>query len=82
MPDMDSSRATTALWHIGEASRQLGVSPEHLRSLEREGRIPPPRRDYNGRIYTEFDIALLRSMGVGQHPRRLKRADEVLEVAR
>ncbi len=78
MLGMGSSRATTALWHIGEASRQLGVSPEHLRSLEREGRIPPARRDYNGRIYTEFDIALLRSMGVGSRPRHLKSAEEVV----
>jgi hypothetical protein len=46
--------------------------------LERDGRIPSPRRDYNGRIYSELDIALLRSMGVGSHPRRLKRAEEVV----
>ena len=71
--DMDS-----ATWHISEAARQLGVTPKHLRLLEREGRIPPVRRDYNGRIYTEFDIALLRSMGIGSRPRRLKRAEEVL----
>jgi MerR-like DNA binding protein len=64
MARMDSSRATTALQHIGEVSRQLGVSPEHLRTLERQGRIPPARRDFNGRIYTPFDIELLRSMGV------------------
>ena len=66
--------------HISEAARQLNVSPQHLRILEWQGRIPPTRRDYNGRIYTEFDIALLRSMGVGQRPRKLKRAEEVLEV--
>ena len=75
---MNTSRAKTALYHIGEASRQLGVSPEHLRTLERDGRIPPPRRDNNGRIYTELDIALLRSMGVGGRPRRLKRPEDVL----
>jgi hypothetical protein len=63
--------------HISEAARQLGVTPKHLRLLEREGRIPPARRDFNGRIYTEFDIALLRSMGVGSRPSKLKRAEEV-----
>ncbi len=67
-------------FHIGEAARRLGVSPKHLRVLEREGRIPPARRDYNGRIYTPFDIALLRSMGVGTRPRKLKQAEEVLEA--
>ena len=69
-------------FQIGEAAQRLGVTPKHLRLLEREGRIPPARRDYNGRIYTEFDIAVLRSMGVGSRPRRLKRAEEVLEAAR
>ena len=70
------------VFHIGEAACQLGVTPKHLRLLEREGRIPPVRRDYNGRIYTEFDIALLRSMGIGSRPRRLRRAEEILEVSR
>ncbi len=64
--------------HISEAARQLGVTPQHLRMLEWEGRIPPARRDLNGRIYTPFDIALLRSMGVGTRPRRLRMVEEVL----
>ena len=68
--------------HIGEAARRLGVTPEHLRNLEREGRIPPARRDRNGRIYLAFDIALMKSMGVGQRPRRLRRLEDVLESAR
>ena len=67
-------------FHIGEAARQLGVTPKHLRLLEREGRIPQARRDFNGRIYTESDVALLRRLGVGSRPRRLKRAEEVLAV--
>ena len=75
---MNTSRATTAPFHISEASRQLGVSPEHLRALEREGRVPPARRDLNGRIYSDFDIALLKSLGVGSRPRKLKTPEEVL----
>lgn len=66
------------VFHISEAAQQLGVTPKHLRVLEREGRIPPARRDFNGRIYTPFDIALLKSLGVGSRPRRLKRAEEVV----
>lgn len=66
------------VFHIGETARLLGCTPEHLRTLERQGRIPPARRDFNGRIYTEFDIALLRSMGVGSRPRHLKSAEEVV----
>jgi DNA-binding transcriptional MerR regulator len=65
-------------FHISEAAHRLGVTPKHLRVLEREGRIPPVRRDLNGRVYTPFDLALLRSMGVGQRPRKLRRAEEVL----
>ena len=68
----------TRVVHIGAAAQQLGVTPEHLRVLEREGRIPTARRDFNGRIYSEFDIAMLKSMGVGQRPRKLKRAEDVL----
>jgi DNA-binding transcriptional MerR regulator len=63
---------------ISEAAKRLGVTPHHLRVLEWQGRIPPARRDYNGRIYSEFDVALLRNMGVGSRPRKLKRPEEVL----
>jgi len=69
------------VWHISEAAGQLGVTPHHLRVLEWQGRIPPARRDLNGRIYSEFDIALLRSIGVGSRPRHLKSAEEVLATA-
>ncbi len=63
---------------ITEAARRLGVSAQYLRVLEWEGIVPPARRDFNGRLYSDFDIALLRRMGVGSHPRRLERPDEVL----
>jgi DNA-binding transcriptional MerR regulator len=63
----------TSVVHIGEAARRLGVTPEHLRNLERAGRIPQPQRDYNGRVYSEFDLVLLKALGVGTRPRRLKR---------
>jgi DNA-binding transcriptional MerR regulator len=65
--------------HIGECARRLNVTPQHIRMLEWEGRIPPARRDFNGRIYSEFDIELIRALGVGSRPRKLKRAEEVLE---
>jgi hypothetical protein len=68
----------STVFHIGEAARRIGCTPEHLRTLEREGRIPPARRDFNGRINSEFDIALLKGMGVGSRPRRLRRPEEVL----
>ena len=64
--------------HIGQAAELLGVTPEHLRTLERTGRIPPARRDLNGRIYSEFDIALLRALGVGVRPRCLKRPEDIV----
>ncbi len=64
--------------HIGECAKRLGVNPHHLRMLEWQGRIPPARRDFNGRVYSEFDITLLKSMGVGSRPRKLKSAEEVV----
>ena len=57
---------------------ELGVSPQHIRMLEWQGRVPQARRDYNGRVYSEFDIALLKSLGVGSRPRKLKRPEEVV----
>jgi DNA-binding transcriptional MerR regulator len=64
---------------IGEVARRLEVSAQHLRILEWNGRIPPARRALCGRFYTPFDIELLRNMGVGRRPRRLKSPEEVLE---
>jgi DNA-binding transcriptional MerR regulator len=64
--------------HIGQAAARLGVTPNHLRILEWQGRIPPVRRDLNGRTYSEFDIALLRAMGVGSRPARLLTVEEVV----
>lgn len=69
-----------SVMHISEAAKRLNVSPQHLRMLEWQGRIPPARRDFNGRIYTDFDVALLRNMGVGSRPRKLKQPEEVLGV--
>ncbi len=68
--------------HISEAARRLGVTPYYLRMLEAEGKVPPPRRDLNGRIYSHLDLALLKAIGVGQRPRKLKRAEDTLESAR
>ncbi len=62
---------------ISHVAEELGVSPQYLRILEWQGIIPPARRDFNGRVYTELDIALLRAMGVGSRPRKLKSAEEV-----
>jgi DNA-binding transcriptional MerR regulator len=63
---------------ISHVAKELGVSPQYLRILEWQGIIPPARRDFNGRLYSELDIALLRAMGVGSRPRKLKRAEEVV----
>jgi DNA-binding transcriptional MerR regulator len=69
-------------FHIGETARRLGVTPQHLRVLEWQGRIPSARRDFDGRVYTVFDIPLLKAIGVGERPRKLKRAEEMLEEVR
>ena len=43
--------------HTSEAARRLGVSVTLLRRLERAGKIPLSHRDFNGRIYSEYDLA-------------------------
>ena len=67
---------------ISQVAKEPGVAPQYLRMLEWEGRIPPARRDFNGRIYSGFDIAPLRSMGVGRQPSNLNKAKDVLGAAR
>ena len=62
---------------ISECARRLGVTPYYLRTLEWQGRIPEVGYDRVGRFYTEADIELLKAMGVGNKPRRLRPADEV-----
>ncbi len=62
---------------ISTAAAILGVHPHYLRLLERQGRIPEACYDRNGRFYTAADLELLRSMGIGNKPRRLKSVDEV-----
>lgn len=63
---------------ISEVAKRLGVHPHYLRLLERQARIPEVGYDRAGRFYTEADIELLKGMGIGSRPRRLKSAEEAL----
>jgi MerR HTH family regulatory protein len=67
---------------IGDAARLLGITPHYLRMLEWEGRIPEVGYDRAGRFYTQADIKLLKSMGIGSKPRRLKSTEVMLGRAR
>ena len=58
--------------YIGEVCRELGVTPRYLRRLESQGLVPRANRDALGRIYGPRDIALLKGLGVGSRPQRLK----------
>jgi MerR HTH family regulatory protein len=64
--------------HSSETARRYSVTSQHLRTLEKAGRIPPARRDLNGRVYSDFDVALLMGLGVGSRPRKLKSPEEAL----
>lgn len=59
-------------FYIGEVCEELGVTPRYLRHLESQGLVPRAHRDALGRIYSPGDIALLKALGVGSRPRRLK----------
>jgi DNA-binding transcriptional MerR regulator len=55
-------KATTKVYGISEAARELGLSAEWLRQGEKRGVLPPARRDRNGyRYYTPEDILRLRN---------------------
>jgi hypothetical protein len=64
-----------SVMRIGEVSRRLGVSREHLRALERAGRIPKARRLDGDRVYGAVDVRLLQEIGIGSRPNRLKTLD-------
>jgi MerR family regulatory protein len=64
--------------YISEVGRALGVTPRYLRRLEAQGLIPQANRDALGRIYSPGDVALLKALGIGSRPRKLKRSEEVL----
>jgi DNA-binding transcriptional MerR regulator len=65
------------LIRIGEVSRRLGVSREHLRALEHAGRIPKARRLDGYRVYGAVDVRLLQEIGIGSRPNRLKSLNDV-----
>ncbi|MBP7165087.1 MAG: MerR family transcriptional regulator [Firmicutes bacterium] len=47
------------VYTISVAARLLGVSPQTLRVMEREGLLAPARTDANIRLYSENDLLLL-----------------------
>jgi MerR family transcriptional regulator/heat shock protein HspR len=47
------------VYTIGVAARLLGVSPQTLRVIEREGLLDPHRTEANIRLYSENDLILL-----------------------
>jgi DNA-binding transcriptional MerR regulator len=71
-----------SVMRIGEVSRRLGVSREHLRALERAGRIPKPRRLDGDRVYDAVDVRLLQEIGIGSRPGRLQGLDELQKELR
>ena len=64
---------------IGEVCRRLGISREHLRALERAGRIPKAQGIDGDRVYEAVDVRLLKEIGIGSRPNRLRSLDEVQE---
>jgi len=63
--------------YISEVCKELGVSPRYLRHLESQGLIPRANRDALGRIYSLGDLAVLKALGIGSRPRKLKRVEEL-----
>ncbi len=63
---------------ISRAAAELGCSASWLRLAERLGAIPAAGRTPGGqRRYTPEDIRLLKQLGVGQRPGKLRTLEEV-----
>ena len=75
---MDSERTYT----ISEVAREVEVSEGWLREGDKRGSLPAARPDeHNHRVYTASDVTLLKAMGCGQRPRRLKSSKEAAQEA-
>jgi DNA-binding transcriptional MerR regulator len=67
---------------IGEAADALGVTSRYLRKLEAQASTPRVERDARGyRIYAEADLEVLRCIGVGTRPRKLRSPEDAPMVA-
>ena len=60
-----------------EAGQLRLSSSDWLRRGEKRALLPPAGRSLNShRYYTSSDLELLRSVSIGQRPRKLKRVEE------
>lgn len=65
-------------FQVGEVAASLGVTARYLKLLEGAGAIPRSERNERGfRMYSVEDLNLLRELGIGTRPRRLKTIEEV-----
>ena len=52
--------------YIGEIAELTGCTPKAIRLYERLGLIPQPKRRGNYRVYTDYDVKLVRSIRAAQ----------------
>jgi DNA-binding transcriptional MerR regulator len=65
-------------FQVGEVAASLGVTARYLKLLEAANAIPCPERNERGfRMYSVEDLNLLRELGIGTRPRRLKTIEEI-----
>ncbi len=67
---------------VKDTALLLGISRSYLGTLEHEHSMTARRTERGKPFYTASDIAILRKMGVGKRPRRLRPAGEVMHQSR
>jgi DNA-binding transcriptional MerR regulator len=73
----DSERTFT----VSEAALELGVSESYLRTLGNTGQLGVLRRNSEGQpIYSATDIKVMKKMGIGRRPRRLRFHSEAVRA--
>ncbi len=76
---------TERTFNVAQAALELGVSESYLRTLGNTGQLGVLRRRHHGGqpIYSAMDIRVMKKMGIGRRPRRLRSHSEaVREVKR
>ncbi len=71
---------TERTFNVAQAAQELGVSESYLRTLGNTGQLGVLRRRHSGGqpIYSAMDIRVMKKMGVGRRPRRLRSHSEAV----
>jgi hypothetical protein len=78
----DGGTGTDRTFNVAQAALELGVSESYLRTLGNSGQLGVLRRRHFGgqTVYSAMDIRVMKKMGIGRRPRRLRSHSEAVRA--